>query len=267
MNLLKSMKTNLLTVKLLLISNFLLFIMVMVLLFMHYNIPSRILKALNYNQETKKSICQIDTTQTEKIEKTYPLSYFDFHYKNETQNPKIIMLGNSIIRRANWEELLGRKDVINRGISGDNLSGMCDRLKYLKDKNAKIWFIEGGINDLPGNNTNDLFEHYKTIVEFIKSENAIPVINLVFYLSPKAGEKFPTRSNYNSINDSICKLNIMLTNYASKNKIDYINLNTTIASKERVLLDKYTTDGVHINDLGYKLWVIEINKILKKHNL
>ena len=133
------MKNNLLKLKSLIVSNVLLGFIVVILLFMHYNIPSKVLMAFDSNQSINQTINQIDTIQPEK---TYLLSYFDFHYKTETQNPKIIMLGNSIIRHANWVDLLVRKDVINRGISGDNLSGMCDRLKYLKDKNAKIFSFE-----------------------------------------------------------------------------------------------------------------------------
>ena len=100
----------------------------------------------------------------------YSLQYFDFHYERETENPTIIMLGNSLIRRCNWDRLLGRKNVINRGISGDHLPCICERLKYLKDSPAKIIFIEGGINDLPAGNTDTLFEYYAKIVNFWKEK-------------------------------------------------------------------------------------------------
>ena len=201
------------------------------------------------------------------VDCSYLLKYFDFHYKAECDSPQIIMIGNSLIRQGKWTELLNREDVINRGISGDNLPCMCERLKYLEGKKAKIWFIEGGINDLPWRRPDSLFENYKSIIEFAKKENAIPVINLVLYLSPKAGSKFPWRADYHYINNLAKELNTMLIDYAVSNNIDHIDLNRIIADKQHVLKDEYTTDGVHLTQSGYKEWVKLINKILAKYKI
>lgn len=198
---------------------------------------------------------------------SYDLKHFDFHYKADSNLPKILMLGNSIIRQGNWSQLLKRQDIINRGISGDNLPCICDRLKYLKDVNAKIWFIEGGINDLPQRAPAFLFERYKEIISFAKSENAIPVINLIFYLSPQAGEKFSLRADYKKINEMISELNFMLIDYAKKNNISTIDLNKIISDENNVLKKEYTTDGVHLSDLAYKVWSIEITKVLEKYKI
>src|SRR5689334_23369715 len=92
---------------------------------------------------------------------SYQLKYFDFHYRKENDHPSIIMLGNSLIWQMNWDSLLNRKDIINRGIAGDNLQCICERLVYLKNTTAKIVFIEGGINDIPGKNADTLFSYYK----------------------------------------------------------------------------------------------------------
>lgn len=232
----------------------------LIIVSVHYNVPRKL-----YGKIFKKELSN-DSNNVQSLNCTYPLKYYDFHYREECDSPKIIMIGNSIVRHGKWDELLKRKDVINRGISGDNLPCICERLTYLKDKKAKIWFIEGGINDLPGKLPKDLFNYYKEIVEFIISEKAIPVINLVFYLSPKAGEKFPSRADYVSINKSILELNNLLTEYAIKNKIDYIDLNKSI-SEDNVLKAEYTTDGVHLSAEGYKLWVNEINQSLRKYKI
>jgi lysophospholipase L1-like esterase len=226
---------------------------------LYYQIPQKV-----YNNVFKQTIVQKDSTQ---LDCSYALKYFDFHYKQECDSPKIIMLGNSIIRGAKWTDLLKRQDVINRGISGDNLPCMRERLKYLKGKNAKIWFIEGGINDLPWKTPSLLFDNYKSIIEFVRIENSIPVINLVFYLSPKAGAKYPGRADYKKINGLITELNSMLIYYAKSNNIDFIDLNKIIADKDNVLKDEYTTDGVHLTDSAYKEWSNMINKILIKNKI
>jgi lysophospholipase L1-like esterase len=199
---------------------------------------------------------------------TYSLSYFDFHYRKESQNPKIIMLGNSLIRHGNWDSLLDRSDVINRGISGDRLECICERLKYLKDSKAKIRFIEGGINDIPWQDMDSLFHYYKVITDFCVSHGKIPVINLLLYISPKAGEFFPSRKDYEQINEYVARLNEKIIEFANKNKIDVIDLNAKISdTKNRILLDRYTTDGVHLQPLVYGIWKKEINKILVKYGI
>lgn len=195
----------------------------------------------------------------------YSLEYFDFHYKKETGNPKIIMLGNSLIRHGNWEALLGRNDVINRGISGDKLCCILQRTKYLKNLGAKACFIEGGINDLPLKSTTELNIYFAKLVNFAFQQDMKPIITLLFYISPKAGKKYPYRNNYQAINDSIYKLNNNLKLLANERQIDYIDLNSEISDTvNRILLDKYTTDGVHLKPEAYKIWAQKVNEILKK---
>ena len=58
----------------------------------------------------------------------------------------------------------------------------------------------------------------------------------------------------------------MLVQYASENKIDYIDLNSVV-SKNDVLQDEYTTDGVHLTLEGYQKWTELINPLLIKNGI
>ena len=209
---------------------------------------------------------EIATTEVSPCQ--YQLKYFDFHYRKEPDSVSVIMLGNSLIRQGNWDSLLNRKDVINRGISGDNLRCMCDRLSYLKNSTAKIVFVEGGINDIPGNNVDTLFKYYQQIISFWQAEKKIPVINLVLYISPKAGEKFPSRTDYKSINTTVKDLNDKLQTFAIENKIDFINLNPVLSDEQALQLkDNYTTDGVHLTSNAYKIWAEQVEILLNKYKI
>jgi len=219
-----------------------------------YNIPQKVVKKLFVEKKSTDTNCN------------YTLQDFDFHYKSECDTPTIIMLGNSLIRGGEWTSLLKRSDLINRGIVGDRIGCICERLKYLDNKNAKIWFIEGGINDLPGEDIDSIFNRFKTIVEYARNKKAIPVINLIVYISPKAGDKYPARMLYKQINKSIKQVNKMLVKYATENKIDYIDLNSVV-SKNDLLQDEYTTDGVHLKPKGYQKWTELINAILIKNKI
>jgi len=228
-------------------------LILLILIAIEYNIPQKVYKKVFSEKQTS-------------LDCNYSLDEFDFHFRAESDSPKIIMLGNSLIRGGDWDSLLNRKDILNRGISGDRMGCICERLTYLSNKKAKIWFIEGGINDLPAIKIDSIFNQYKTIVDFVKNENAIPVISLIVYISPKAGEFYPARTFYKQINQSIKRLNQMLVQYASENKIDYIDLNSAV-SKNDVLQDEYTTDGVHLKPEGYQKWKALINALLIKNGI
>jgi len=195
---------------------------------------------------------------------SYQLQHFDFHYKPETANPTIIMLGNSMVRSTDWVKLLERDDVINRGIAGDKIKCICERTKYLKGKGAKIWIIEGGINDLPAMKTSEILKQFDLIVDFVKSENAIPVIVSPTFVSPRA--KLKLKKDVTKTNLAVADINQKLIRYCDSTKTDLINLNMKL-SENGSLVEKYTTDGVHFTDEAKLIWAKEILSLLKKHKI
>ena len=176
------------------------------------------------------------------------------------------MLGDSQIRRGNWPRLLGRNDVINRGISGDKTYCICDRLQYLENIQAKIWFIEGGINDLPNASTDSIVNHYRQIVDFVQRKNAIPVITLVFYTSPKLNDPKFAKTHDPALRDSISVLNSKLTKIAASLGVEVIDLNPELTINE-VLKSEVTPDGIHLNESGYQIWAEHIKAVLDKHDI
>jgi alpha-glucosidase len=210
-----------------------------------------------------------DFSQKEELEPClYQLENFDFHYKKEWGKPNIIMVGTSLTRHAHWDTLLHRTDIINRGISGNKLRCIVERLAYLKGTSAKICFIEGGIIDLPAQNPDTLVNFYKKIIAFWKSEKVIPVLSLVLYISPKAGINYPYLRDHLAVNTIIRDLNNKTRKYAEENDVDFIDLNKAICDEQRLILkDEYTLDGIHLTESAYKIWAFEIEKILSKHKI
>ena len=61
----------------------------------------------------------------------------------------VVMLGNSLTEMAgDWNVLLKAKRVRNRGISGDDATGMINRLQQITPGKPKAIFLMVGINDL-----------------------------------------------------------------------------------------------------------------------
>lgn len=195
---------------------------------------------------------------------SYQLQNFDFHYKSETANPKIIMLGNSMVRSTDWVKFLERDDVINRGIAGDKIKCICERTKYLKGKGARIWIIEGGINDLPSMTTTELLRQFDMMVDFVHSENAIPVIVSPTVISNQAKDVF--KKDVAKTNLAVADITQKLIHYCDSTKTDLINLNLKL-SENGLLAEKFTTDGVHFTDEAKTIWAQEIIALLKKYKI
>lgn len=183
----------------------------------------------------------------------------DLYKIYKTQNPNVVMLGNSITAGINWDEALGRQDIVNRGISGDITAGFYNRLDNIIDLKPKVCFIMGGVNDLYNDiPAEDVFGNYKRIVEKLKENNIQVVIQSTLNVSTwkRADEKNP----------HIDKLNAYLSKYADENGIKFLDLNKVL-SKNGKLIEEYTYDGLHLNAEGYKQWIKVLEAELKELNL
>jgi lysophospholipase L1-like esterase len=183
----------------------------------------------------------------------------DLYNIYKTESPNIVMLGNSITAGINWDEALGRQDIVNRGISGDITAGFYNRLDNIIGLKPKVCFIMGGVNDLYNDySPEDVFQNYKKIVEKLQANNIQAVIQSTLNVSTwkRADEKNPL----------IDELNALLIKYAAENNIIYVNLNDVL-SKDGKLIEAYTYDGLHLNAEGYKQWIAVLEQELKKLGL
>ncbi|GAB4033281.1 hypothetical protein GCM10028809_34350 [Spirosoma gilvum] len=167
---------------------------------------------------------------------------------------------------ANWNQLLGRKDILNRGVSGDSLERICQRAQTFPSSTAKIIFLEGGINDLPHPDTNHLFACYQNLVNGWQSRQVLPVVTGLLYLSPLAARSYAWRSDWQGINSQVARLNDQLQQFCAQEQLDFIDLNGHLSLPDQ-LRSVYTTDGVHLTDAAYAIWATEVTRILNKHQV
>lgn len=174
-----------------------------------------------------------------------------------TQHANIVMLGNSITHGVNWNELLGRNDIAERGIPSDIVEGFLSRLNYIYKLNPRICFIMGGINDIySGYSAETVFAEYVKVITELRSHNIIPVIQSTLFVSQKwhhAREKNP----------EVNKLNLLLKNYAEKNNLTFVDLIPKM-THDGLLRDELTYDGLHLNANGYEIWREELDLLLSK---
>ena len=211
----------------------------------HYQVPQKVLNRLG--------IIKIEIVQN---------GYTYLNYRqmaihslvNGENGFEIVMLGDSITEWGNWNELLNRSDVANFGIGGDRSSYLLYRLSDVYLVNPKKCFLIIGINDFAGNDTvENVFENYKTIVEDIKSHNIEIIIQSTLYMSKTASRFEHIGNNWEKINIKVDNLNKLLKEYCVKNNLTYLDINGTM-SKNKILEEINTPDGVHLNKNGYEKW-------------
>ena len=72
--------------------------------------------------------------------------------------------------------------------------------------------------------------------------------------------------NSQTKNEEIRKLDKLLFDYARKQSIEYLDINSLV-SQNGFLKNDLTYDGLHLNAEGYAFWVPEVEKILVKYGL
>ena len=187
----------------------------------------------------------------------YKAKLADFKKQKQT-NGKILFLGNSITEMGNFRKLLGDSSVINRGIGGDITFGIMQRLDEITRFKPSKLFLMIGVNDLA-----------KHIPEDVILENMFLIISQIHRDSPgtnvfvqsilpvnKSFKNFPKGSD---VMESVVVINTQLSKISKRFNYTYVDLYKDFTDKEGNLNAIYSTDGLHLNEAGYKQWI----KILK----
>lgn len=195
------------------------------------------------------------TAATEK--KSYETPYYTdkvtlFKLEDLKNNKDIVFLGDSLTDYCEWNELLRRNDIANRGIAGDTTEGLLNRLSSLKELNPSKIFILIGINDIQQNvEKSKIVNNYKQIIKEIKRSlpNTEIYIESILYVNPNKYSKFFLKDG-RKINDIVKEVNAELRNLAKRELVNYLDI-ASMVTKNDELDKKYTTDGLHLNGVGY----------------
>lgn len=166
----------------------------------------------------------------------------------------IVFLGNSITDGCEWNELLGRTDVRNRGISGDTSMGVYDRLGSIVQGHPAKVFLMIGINDLAAGIDLDVVElHVKMIVKRIKSDS--PSTRLYLQSVLPVNTAFTAFPAHKARKTDVVELNRRYKALALRLGVTYIDLYTPMVDPDTQELDiRYINDGLHLLGAGYRRW-------------
>ncbi len=176
----------------------------------------------------------------------------------------IVFLGNSITDGGEWAELLSDERMKNRGISGDVVPGVMERLASVTDgKPAKI-FLLIGINDVAaGRSTEKIASDYEKLVKAIRErtpETQLYVQSVMpVDLQEGLWKKLAGKENM------IPAINKRIKAIAEANGAVYIDLWPALADDSGRLRKEYSNDGLHLLGQGYLAWLMELRPYIDEN--
>tara|TARA_B100000780_G_scaffold80998_1_gene55226 strand:- start:4147 stop:4824 length:678 start_codon:yes stop_codon:yes gene_type:complete len=182
----------------------------------------------------------------------------------ESGKDRIVFMGNSItIGWLNIHPLFfENKPYINRGISGQTTPQMLVRFRAdVVDIDATAVVILAGTNDIAENTgpttLNMILDNLKSMSEIAQANNV-----KIILCSILPAYDYPWRTGLEP-NVKIPALNKMIKGYAEANDIYYLDYFKALNDGKNGIIKKYTTDGVHLTEEGYKLMEPMLEKALK----
>ena len=169
---------------------------------------------------------------------------------------RIVFFGDSITE--SWAKIcpyfFSGKPYINRGISGQTTPQMLLRFRcdVINLKPVAV-VILAGTNDIAGNtgpSTLEMIEDNLTSMAELAKANGIKVI----LSSVLPVYEYPWKRGLHP-SEKIASLNKWIKNYAEKNKLIYLDYYSHLVDERRGLKTKYSKDGVHPNEAGYKVMI------------
>ncbi|MGB4413786.1 MAG: GDSL-type esterase/lipase family protein [Paludibacter sp.] len=199
-------------------------------------------------------------TTKKAFENSYYLTRLKAHHAEAVVPNSIVFIGNSITEQGWWPLLLKRKDIVNRGIGGDNTLGILDRLPdILKTKPRKI-FLMAGINDITAGKSGEEI-----------TGNIIKMIDMCQDMSAETGlyiqSVLPVNDTclaYDGLkgkNPEVIKLNVKLRELCKERNITFVDIAPLLSDENGSLKAILTKDGIHLHPQGYVIWTNYLKKM------
>ena len=165
----------------------------------------------------------------------------------------IVMLGNSLTDGCEFNELMGNRHIKNRGIVGDIVQGLIDRIDpIIKGQPGKL-FIMSGVNDISHDVSADsIARAMEKLIVMVKQGSPRTRIYLQSLL-PFNNDVREWRL-LKGREHVVVEANALLEQVARRQGVTWINLYPLFADDRGRLRADLTNDGLHLMGQGYLIW-------------
>ncbi|MFE5837565.1 GDSL-type esterase/lipase family protein [Arthrobacter sp. NPDC056493] len=166
---------------------------------------------------------------------------------------RVLFLGDSITEQGMWHEWFPSVPTLNRGVGGDTVQGVRQRLDSAVNQPRLISLLIG-TNDLGGLGTIKppaLAAQFSDLVVALRvlAPESVLVINSVM---PRTPHFAPT----------IRDLNTRYQDIAIREGARFLDLWPVLAGPDRGLKPEFTADNLHLNGAGYGAWTKALAPVL-----
>lgn len=157
----------------------------------------------------------------------------------------LVMLGDSLTLKGRWAERFTGLKVANRGIGGDGIGGIENRLDPIVNGKPSLVFLMAGANDLlAGNNQRDILLGFERVAARIPVGTELVVQSVLPCAAPRCSSDDNAR---------IRQFNTKLETWSRERGHVYIDLHRAFL-KDGAIDPALTSDGLHLNAAGYQVW-------------
>lgn len=176
----------------------------------------------------------------------------------------IVFIGDSQTNGCEWHEIFGNPNIKNRGISGDVVAGMADRLLPIIEGKPSKLFILGGINDIArGTAPDSIVASMRKLIVEVQKESPATQIYLQSLLPIDGSYK-----RFLSIvgkEQQVLETNRLYKALSEELGVTWIDLFSLMVDPETGNLRKdLTNDGLHLLGAGYLVWRDAVLPYLKE---
>lgn len=170
-----------------------------------------------------------------------------------TDSTSIVMLGNSLTHGCEWHELLGNPHVVNRGINGDIIGGLHDRLTAVTaGRPAKI-FLLCGVNDISHDLSADsIAGALGSLIAEIREQT--PDTRLYVQSLLPINNSFGRYKAIFGKEQTVRDVNTLLRPIVEQAGATWIDIHALFADEQGNLRRELTNDGLHLLAPGYAIW-------------
>jgi len=156
------------------------------------------------------------------------------------------MVGDSSTANGRWHEIFPDTNIINRGIGGDRVKGVIDRLpSVFAARPEKIVLMIGTNDALHGNLEAKILAYYDDGLGQMAQSGAQVYVQSILMCSDSPACDADLRGTIARPNDAIRRL-------AAKHGTTYIHLNPRLSNADG-LRPELPWDGLYLNEEGYRV--------------
>ncbi|MDR6574722.1 lysophospholipase L1-like esterase [Curtobacterium sp. 320] len=170
------------------------------------------------------------------------------------ERTSVLFLGDSITEQGSWDAWLPDERTVNQGIGGDTSDGVLARLDAVVAEQPEVIVLLIGTNDF-GNHRKSV-EHVVRGVEsvLVTLRRELPGVRLLLV------SILPRQAEYTA---KIEEANRHLRQFVATCHAQYLDAWPALADGDH-LDDRFTDDGLHLTEDGYRAYVAELVPALER---